>query len=72
MVVKKWESEDTGVIIEIDYDKCKGAGECVDICPVEVYALENEKGTAPNIDECIECCACVEACPEMAIKHSSC
>jgi NAD-dependent dihydropyrimidine dehydrogenase PreA subunit len=25
-----------------------------------------------NIDECIECCACVENCPEGAIEHSSC
>jgi NAD-dependent dihydropyrimidine dehydrogenase PreA subunit len=26
----------------------------------------------PNIDECIECCACVEACPTGALKHSTC
>jgi formate hydrogenlyase subunit 6/NADH:ubiquinone oxidoreductase subunit I len=26
----------------------------------------------PNIDECIECCACQEACPTGALKHSGC
>ena len=32
------------------------------MCPTEVYELVDGKSTAPNIDECIECCACVEAC----------
>jgi NAD-dependent dihydropyrimidine dehydrogenase PreA subunit len=72
MTIKKYESESLGVIIEIDYDKCIGAGECVMVCPSEVYELVDDKSTAPNIDDCIECCACVDACPTQAIKHSSC
>ncbi len=72
MAVKKWEGKENGVTIEVDYDKCVGAAECVEVCPVEVYELKDGKSTAPNIDECIECCACVEACPESAITHSSC
>ena len=72
MVVKKWESKDIGVTIEVDYDKCVGAAECVEVCPSEVYELKDNKASAPNIDECIECCACIEACPESAITHSSC
>lgn len=72
MVVKKWEGTDNDVTIEVDYDKCEGAAECVDVCPVGVYELVDDKATAPNIDECIECCACVEACPTGAITHSSC
>jgi NAD-dependent dihydropyrimidine dehydrogenase PreA subunit len=60
------------VTIKIDYDKCAGHGECVDVCPVEVYELVKGKSTAPNIEECIECCSCVEVCPENAIEHSSC
>ncbi len=70
--IKTWESEEIGCIIKVDYDLCQGSGECIEVCPTEVYELVDEKATAPNIDECIECCACVEACPYDAIKHSSC
>ncbi|MEE8402463.1 MAG: 4Fe-4S binding protein [Candidatus Hydrothermarchaeaceae archaeon] len=68
-VIKTYESE---VTIKIDHDKCTGAGECVDVCPVEVFELVDGKSTAPKVDECIECCACVESCPSNAIEHSSC
>ncbi len=70
--IKTWESEDVGCTIKIDYDLCTGCGECVEVCPTEVYEMVDEKSTAPNIDECIECCACIEACPNDAIEHSSC
>lgn len=72
MAVMTYKSDSLGITIEIDHDLCDGDGECVDVCPSEVYVLENEKSTAPNIDECTECCACVEACPQNAIKVSSC
>ncbi|MBE0524368.1 MAG: 4Fe-4S binding protein [Methanosarcinales archaeon] len=70
MAVKKYEAN--GIVIEIDLDKCMGAGECVDVCPVEVFELVDEKSTAPNIVECTECCLCVDSCPADAITHSSC
>jgi len=69
MVKKKWESH---VKIEIDHDVCAGHGECVDICPMGVYELVDNKAVPSNIEECIECCACVSACPVEAIEHSSC
>ena len=69
---KKWESKKIGVVIEVDYEKCKGYGECVLACPSSVYELVNGKTTAPNIDDCIQCCACQDACPTKAIKHHSC
>jgi NAD-dependent dihydropyrimidine dehydrogenase PreA subunit len=72
MAVKTFESEELGVKIEIDYDKCTGSGECVDVCPADVYELVDGKATAPNINECTECCSCVENCPTDAITHSSC
>lgn len=70
MVVKKYESD--VVTIEIDEDLCSGAGECVSVCPVNVYELENDKAIPSNIDECIECGLCVDSCPTGAIKHSCC
>jgi NAD-dependent dihydropyrimidine dehydrogenase PreA subunit len=70
--VRKWKSESIGVVISVDYDRCEGIGKCVDVCPAGVYELVKGKTTAPNIDGCVQCCACVDACPKRAIKHSSC
>jgi NAD-dependent dihydropyrimidine dehydrogenase PreA subunit len=70
--MKKWESKKIGVVIEADYEKCKGYGECVLACPSSVYELVDGKTTAPNIDDCIQCCACQDACPTKAIRHHSC
>ena len=72
MVVKKWTSEELGIEIEIDYDKCVGATECVEVCPTHVYEMKDGKAVVVDIDECVECCACVDACPENAVRHSSC
>lgn len=58
--------------IEIDRGKCEGAGECADICPAEVFDLRDNKCVPVNMDECVDCCACVKVCPNSAIKHSSC
>lgn len=60
------------VHIEIINEKCDGCGECVDICPSEVFAIRKEKAIPENNDECVECCACVEVCPKDAINHESC
>ena len=72
MVVKSWKSEDVGCQIDIDHDLCDGDGECQDSCPTECFEIVDKKATVPNIDECIECCACQEACPTGALKHTSC
>ncbi|MDY6861869.1 MAG: 4Fe-4S binding protein [Thermodesulfobacteriota bacterium] len=53
--------------ITLDEEKCVGCGECVDICPSEVYALEDEKSKIINADECVGCESCIEVCPEDAI-----
>ena len=68
--IKKWEFEDHWV--EIDLDLCEGFAECVEVCPVEVYTLIDGKVSAENIGECIDCMACVDACPTNAIlSHSA-
>jgi NAD-dependent dihydropyrimidine dehydrogenase PreA subunit len=68
----KKEFEEEGIKITIDYEKCTGAGDCVTVCPVDIFSLENDKALCKNVSECIECCACVSACPNEAIEHSSC
>lgn len=51
----------------VDADKCIGCGECVDICPTEVYELIDEKSVPVNADECIGCESCVEVCEQEAV-----
>jgi NAD-dependent dihydropyrimidine dehydrogenase PreA subunit len=68
----KKEFEEGDIKITIDYDKCTGVGECVTSCPVEIFEVVDGKAVAKNVGECIECCACVSACPQEAIEHSSC
>jgi NAD-dependent dihydropyrimidine dehydrogenase PreA subunit len=70
MVIKKYEGKNA--TINIDEDKCIGAGECVTACPESIFELVDGKAQATRIEDCSECCACVEACPTKAIQHSSC
>ena len=70
MVKKEFEDED--IKITVDYDKCTGEAECVTVCPVDIFELKDDKAVCVHVAECIECCACVSACPQEAIGHSSC
>lgn len=63
--IKKWEDDEFWV--KVDLDLCEGIGACVDICPAEVYILDDGKVNADNIGECTECMACLDICPNNAI-----
>ena len=68
----EWKSEELDFTLKLDYDKCTGVGDCVDMCPVDIFEVKDGKAIVKNIDECTECCACITACPNDAIEHSSC
>jgi Fe-S-cluster-containing hydrogenase component 2 len=53
--------------VDIDVEKCTGDEECVNICPVGVIEMQDDKAVAVNLDECLGCESCVEACPSGAI-----
>jgi len=53
--------------IEVDKEKCIGCGECVDVCPVDVYEMNDEKSVPVNVEECIGCESCIEVCESEAI-----
>jgi NAD-dependent dihydropyrimidine dehydrogenase PreA subunit len=54
--------------VTVDNDKCVGCGDCVDICPVEVYELQDEKLVPVNAEECVGCESCIEVCEQEAIS----
>jgi NAD-dependent dihydropyrimidine dehydrogenase PreA subunit len=56
-----------GYRVIVDTDKCVGDGECVDVCPVEVYELKEGKAVAINEEECLGCESCIEVCEQDAI-----
>ncbi|AEA47938.1 4Fe-4S binding protein [Archaeoglobus veneficus] len=61
------------VNIVVDHDKCDGCGECISVCPAEVYELNDEGKSVPvRADDCEQCCSCVESCPNGAITVEGC
>lgn len=61
--------------IIVDDNYCKGCSLCVDVCPVGIIALDNNKITnkgyhpAVLVDEqkCSGCMSCALMCPDVAI-----
>ncbi len=54
-------------VITIDQTKCKVCGECVSICPVEIYKQEGDHIVIGNTDECSNCQSCISVCEPQAI-----
>lgn len=61
--------------IEVDRDRCKGCGLCVDSCPVHIIDLSpeiNVKGyhfaVQTDLEKCTACRLCAITCPDVAIK----
>jgi NAD-dependent dihydropyrimidine dehydrogenase PreA subunit len=52
---------------KVDEEKCIGCGECVEICPVDVFEIQKEKAVPVNAEECLGCESCVESCEQGAI-----
>ena len=59
------------VPVTIDEDKCiahKGCTVCVDVCPLDVLAIDLTKGAAyMKFDECWYCMPCEKDCPTGAV-----
>lgn len=57
------------MIKEIYEDKCTGCGLCVDICPLDVFRMDElgEKAIIKYPDDCMTCFECELNCPEEAI-----
>ena len=62
---------------EIDSDRCKGCGLCVDVCPKNVLEISGEvnaRGYFPVFqarpEDWIHCSVCCIMCPDVAITIS--
>jgi len=45
-------------------------GECVKMCPVEIYKLEDGRIVVGSSDECSNCQSCISVCEVQAITIS--
>jgi len=46
---------------------CKMCGECVALCPYDVFCINGESVVVVSPEDCIECTACADDCPSKAI-----
>lgn len=58
--------------MEIREKACRGCRFCVDICPTDAIAFDEQsrKATVKEVDDCIACLSCGFICPSGAIVHS--
>ena len=56
------------VTLQLDAEKCRGCGMCVEVCPHRIYRLENKKAVIGDRDACMECGACARNCAHEAIN----
>lgn len=54
------------MVAVVDFDKCKGHEDCVDVCPDMAITMEDGKAII-DPDLCEDCGECVYVCPEKAI-----
>jgi ferredoxin len=64
LAVKTFKNIDTNFIVE---DSCIGCGNCAKLCPRSNIVIE--KGRAEFLHNCELCHACIQWCPNFAIKH---
>ncbi|MCF8043389.1 MAG: ferredoxin family protein [Desulfarculaceae bacterium] len=53
--------------VVVDAEKCIGDEECVEVCPVDVYEMQDGKAVPVNAEECLGCESCIEVCEQDAI-----
>ncbi|WP_294407505.1 4Fe-4S binding protein [uncultured Clostridium sp.] len=57
-----------GSFIEVRADECIGCSKCVNICPMKVFSIKDNKSVVVDEDNCIHCSLCKNNCPNSAIS----
>lgn len=55
------------VTLQLDVEKCIGCGRCAEVCPHNVFVLDEGKSRIADRDACMECGACARNCPVDAL-----
>jgi len=63
----RWREDEAMHEVTVDEEKCTGCGECIEICPEDVYELRNEKSIPVRAEDCEGCQSCIEVCKQEAI-----
>ena len=68
-IYKSGAHEDRRLRIALDTEKCSGAGDCEEVCPVDVFDVDRLEHSAKTsrIGNCVQCGACIVQCPEDAL-----
>ena len=53
--------------LKLDPSACIGCGACTEVCPHQVFALNDRKAQIVDLNGCMECGACMNNCPTKAI-----
>ena len=56
------------VTLEYNAELCTGCRRCVEVCPHQVFVIENKRAAITDRDRCMECGACVKNCPLKALE----
>jgi NAD-dependent dihydropyrimidine dehydrogenase PreA subunit len=56
------------VAISIDHELCESSGVCEQVCPEDVFEIEDGKTRVVQPKQCTECWICVEHCVAGAIE----
>ncbi|MCP4627837.1 MAG: 4Fe-4S dicluster domain-containing protein [bacterium] len=56
--------------LDLDQEKCIGCGECLLVCPHQVFMIADRKAAIDDRDGCMECGACAVNCKAAAITVS--
>jgi NAD-dependent dihydropyrimidine dehydrogenase PreA subunit len=59
------------VTLQLDSEKCIGCGRCKEVCPHDVFIINDRKARIKDRDACMECGGCAKNCPADAIFVNS-
>lgn len=60
-----------GYTLALATERCNGCGRCEEVCPHEVFAVQDRKAVIVHRENCMECGACRMNCLMNAIEVSS-